>query len=426
VACCAAAGFVPAAHAASWCGTDAVGADREPEAVSARQVHVIYAFPLDGTDRFASSAGPIVSDIGAIDAWWRNQDPSRAPRFDLFAFPGCPPGIGQLDLARVQLPHDTAWYRPLETRWGRIAADLSGPPSAFADPDKKYLVYYDGIVDQPRVCGISTLGPFSGGASAYSQVYLGSSCPQDLGAGGFLATAAAHELTHNLGALVFPGPLHACSNDPAHPCDSDTDLMYPILRHPLAEEVLDFGHDDYYAHSGSWFDVQDSEWLAHVSSPQWPLAVSISGSGAGTVASDLPGIACPGACAIPWDDASVVTLTEEPGPNTRFVGWAGACTGTDACEMTMDAAKTVEARFALQVPLRVRVKGAGAVASKPAGIACPSTCTGDFDQAAIVRLTAKARPGSKFAGWTGACTGRGACTVRLAGSRTVSAIFRKR
>jgi hypothetical protein len=421
--CCVFSGLPQAARAASWCGTDAIGTDREPEVVSANQIHVVYAFPSDGTDRFSLDAGLIVSDVAAIDAWWRAQDPTRAPRFDLFAFPGCPPGAGQLDLARVQLPHDTAYYSPLGTRLGRISLDLSSPPSSFADPAKKYLVYYDAPVEQPRVCGISPQQPFAGGSVAYSVIFLGSACPPDLGSGGYLASAATHELGHNLGAVPFPGPPHGCFNDQAHACDSTNDVMYPILSHPLGEELLDAGHDDYYAHSGTWFDLQDSAWLAHVASPQWPLAVSVSGSGA--VKSGLPGIACPPACAIPWDDGSSVTLEAQAAAGSRFLGWTGACSGTASCQLRMDAAKDVGAQFAGEFALTVRVTGAGTVTSRPAGIACPRTCSTQFAEGAAVRLTAKAQKGSKFTGWTGACSGKGVCRVRLAGSRTVRATFRR-
>jgi hypothetical protein len=423
LALCFLAGYVTSAGASAWCGTDAVGTDRKPEAASANQIHVVYAFPSDGTDRFSLDAGLIAQDVASIDAWWRTQDPTRAPRFDLYAFPGCPPGIDQLDLSRVQLPHDTAYYQPLTNRLGRLSTDLSAPPSSLADPAKKYLVYYDGIVDQPRVCGISPVEPFLGGANAFSAIFLGSACPQDLGTDGFLATAAAHELTHNLGALVSPGPLHPCASDIAHACDSDFDLMYPILRHPLPQESLDVGHDDYYAHSGSWFDVQDSSWLLHVGAAQWPLTVSIAG--AGTVASALPGIACPAACSIPWDDGSVVTLSEQPGPGVRFAGWSGACSGTGSCDVTMDQAKNVQARFGPATVLTVHLKGSGTVTSTPTGIACPPVCSTEFDPGVVVRLTAKAKRGAKFTGWTSACSGKAACTVRLARSRTVNATFRK-
>ena len=428
VFCCVGAGVARPAGAASWCGTDAVPADRQPEAAAGRQIHVVYAFPSDGADRFAASAAAIVGDLTAIDAWWRSQDSTRTPRFDLYAFAGCPAGLGQLDLSRVQLPHDSAYFQPLETRFQRLANDLVAPPSSLGDPNKKYLVYYDGPVDQPRICGVSPVSPLGGGPGIDSFVFLGSSCPQDLGSGGLFATAAAHELIHNLGGLVFPGPPHACQNDPGHPCDSDHDILYPILRFPLSQAVLDFAHDDYYGHSGSWWDVQDSDWLAHVG-PQFSLGVTIAGSGVGSVTSDRPGIACPAACSIAWDAGAPVTLDAEAGPQTRFVSWSGACTGRDICRLTIDAAKDVVARFALQVGLRVQVVrrggAAGTVTSRPAGITCPSGCAEDFDQGAIIRLTARPKRGSRFAGWTGACRGTRACTVILDRARAVRATFRR-
>jgi hypothetical protein len=45
-------------------------------------VHVVYAFPADGADRFATAASQIATDVAAIDAWWRREDPTRTPRFD--------------------------------------------------------------------------------------------------------------------------------------------------------------------------------------------------------------------------------------------------------------------------------------------------------------------------------------------------------
>ena len=420
------------AGAASWCGTDAASEDRLPEGVGGRQIHVIYAFPSDGADRFGAVASPIVSDLAAIDAWWRTQDGSRAPRFDLYPFANCAPGLERLDLSRVQLPHDSAYFQTsVDVRFGRLSGDLGGPPFRFAAPAKKYLVYYDGPVADPRVCGVSTVRPDSGGSFSFAFVFLGSQCPADLGSGGLLATAAAHELTHNLGALVVPGPPHACSaTDLGHPCDSDHDLMFPFLRYPLSQLVLDAGHDDYYGHSGTWYDVQDSGWLAHLDVAQPELAVSLAGStGTGTVTSDLPGIACPAACSIAWDLGAVVTLLAEPDERVRFAGWTGSCAGTDPCAVTMDAAKTVGARFARQVRLHIQVLrrpgSAGSVTSRPVGIACPSTCDDEFDAGTIVRLTARARKGSRFVGWTGACRGRAACSVRLSAARSVRASFRR-
>src|SRR5438552_15651946 len=78
----------------AWCGTGESATDRVPEAVASYQIHVVYAYPADAPDRFASLAGTFASAINAIDVWWRGQDPTRTPRFDLFAFPGCTTSLG--------------------------------------------------------------------------------------------------------------------------------------------------------------------------------------------------------------------------------------------------------------------------------------------------------------------------------------------
>jgi hypothetical protein len=207
--------------------------------------------------------------------------------------------------------------------------------------------------------------------------------------------------------------------------------MYPFLRTGLAASVLDFGRDDYYGHMGTWWDVQDSEWLTHLDRPQQGLSVSLAGStGGGTVRSDRPGIDCPASCSIAWDQGTTLTLLADAAPGSRFVGWGGACRGREDCELAMDTAKVVAARFARQVLLRVQVVrrsgGAGSVVSTPAGISCPSACARDFDQGARIVLRARPRRGSRFAGWAGACRGTGACSIRLDAARGVRAVFRRR
>jgi hypothetical protein len=76
--------------------------------------------------------------------------------------------------------------------------------------------------------------------------------------------------------------------------------------------------------------------------------------------------------------------------------------------------------------LRASVKGKGRVTSSPAGIACPGKCSGSFAAEGTVRLAAKPAKGYKFTGWTGACKGRGACSVLLSGDAAVKATFKKK
>jgi hypothetical protein len=407
---------------AGWCGTDESATDRLPDALAAQQIHVIYAIPSDGQDAFATDAPRIVADLAALDGWWEDQDPTRAPRFDLAAFPGCPGGIDALDLSSVRLPHDTAYYQPIDGRTDRLRADLD---ASFHDPAKKYLVYYDAPVDVAFDCGQSAIAPDTGGSGAYSFVYVeDAGCTHDLGAGGGMAGYVAHELLHNLGAVPDGAP-NICFEHSVCDWYWDVETQFPT-GDPIAKLVLDYGRDDYYGHPGSWFDVQNSPWLSHAGAPLESLAVSLSGRGSGSVASSVPGIACPAACSIGWEQGKSVVLHASAAAGSRFLGWGGACAGTDDCTLTMDAARNVTAAFApATVSLRVTIKGRGTVTSSPRGITCPGRCRASFSAPAVV-LRAHAHAGWRFAGWSGACRGRGACSVPTDDDHALTATFRSR
>jgi len=86
VAAAATAGVARAATAPAvqWCGTGVSTADLA-DAVAGPQIHVIYAIPSDGVDRFPLISTGISTDLTAGVSWWQRQDFSRAPRFDLAA-----------------------------------------------------------------------------------------------------------------------------------------------------------------------------------------------------------------------------------------------------------------------------------------------------------------------------------------------------
>jgi hypothetical protein len=67
--------------------------------------------------------------------------------------------------------------------------------------------------------------------------------------------------------------------------------------------------------------------------------------------------------------------------------------------------------------------GGGAAASSPAGIACPTACNAWFNTGTAVTLTATPDTGSAFAGWSGACTGTGTCSLTMNVARSVTATF---
>ena len=67
--------------------------------------------------------------------------------------------------------------------------------------------------------------------------------------------------------------------------------------------------------------------------------------------------------------------------------------------------------------------GAGSVTSIPAGIDCGSTCSHNFASGTDVMLTPTPADGSQFAGWSGACSGTGSCSVPMSSTTSVSATF---
>lgn len=391
---------------------------------SPRQIHVTYAVPSDAPDRFPARANQIASDAATIDTWWQSQDPVRTPRFDLFPFPGCGSRFGLLDIGFARLAHDSSYYQGRgggpEDRGYRIAAELAG----VAPPDVKNLVYYDGPMTDAnrRTCGESDYrAPHHGGeygfAFVWLQACLGITNPA------WTASVAAHELLHNFGGVPAGAP-HECPETHAHACDSSRDVLYPYIGVGyvvLDQAILDANRDDYYAHSGTWWDVQDSDWLTHL--PQRTLAVSVSGPGE---VRGTPGvITCPGTCSALLDDGLVVSLQALAGADARFAGWSGACSGSGACRVTLDQTKTVGAAFGPSTyPLAVTIRGRGKVTSMPEGIACPGRCSDRFlvdDD--LVQLRAKAAKGYRFGSWSGGCTGKGACVLPIRDAMQVTVTF---
>ena len=157
---------------------------------------------------------------------------------------------------------------------------------------------------------------------------------------------------------------------------------------------------------------------------QRTLTVVKAGAGAGAVTSNPAGIDCPTDCTQGYDEGTVVTLTATPPAGSRFSGWSGeGCSGTSTCQVTMSAARNVTATFVQQRALAVAKTGTGAGTVTGTGIDCGSDCGESYDQGTIVTLTAAPTAGSRFAGWSGDCTGTGTCQVTMSAARNVTASF---
>ncbi len=156
------------------------------------------------------------------------------------------------------------------------------------------------------------------------------------------------------------------------------------------------------------------------------LIVSKAGSGDGVVTSSPTGINCGSDCSETYAAGTSVTLSAAAAGGSSFAGWSGACSGTGACTVTMSAAQAVTATFNLVNYTLTASKagaGSGTVTSTPVGITCGSDCSQAYPSGTSVTLSASPAAGSAFAGWSGACSGTGACAVTMNGDLSVSATF---
>jgi hypothetical protein len=76
-----------------------------------------------------------------------------------------------------------------------------------------------------------------------------------------------------------------------------------------------------------------------------------------------------------------------------------------------------------KLTLTLNGAGSGTVTSPARNLECGSSCSATFPTGTSVVLSAHASPGSKFAGWSGDCSGKGTCTVTMDGDHSVTATF---
>jgi Fe-S cluster biogenesis protein NfuA len=150
--------------------------------------------------------------------------------------------------------------------------------------------------------------------------------------------------------------------------------------------------------------------------PTFTVTINKVGTGTGSVTSNPPGITCDPICSAQFPGGTTVTLTATPDAGFIFANWSGGgCAGAGTCQVATNA--TVTATFTVPPPTPFTVTinkngtGAGTVTSSPSGINCGGICNAQFNQGTTVTLMATPTAGSVFAGWSGGCTGTGACQV---------------
>ncbi len=147
--------------------------------------------------------------------------------------------------------------------------------------------------------------------------------------------------------------------------------------------------------------------------------------GNGSVTSIPAGIECGIDCGEVYPVGTEVTLTATPEEGCFFFGWAGDCSGTGDCIVTVgDNGRLVNARFARSDGIvTVNVNTGGNVTSIPAGIDCGLDCREVYPVGTEVALTATPEEDYFFVGWSGDCSGTGDCIVSTDINRNVTATF---
>ncbi len=155
----------------------------------------------------------------------------------------------------------------------------------------------------------------------------------------------------------------------------------------------------------------------------YPLSVTKTGTGSGSVTSTPPGIDCGADCAETYDHGTSVTLAALPAAGSVFRGWTGDGDCADG-RVLMTAAHACDARFDILLTVAKTGTGAGRVTSAPAGIDCGDDCEEAYALGAEVALSATPDEGSRFSGWSGdADCLDGALT--MSASRTCVAAFQQ-
>jgi M6 family metalloprotease-like protein len=132
---------------------------------------------------------------------------------------------------------------------------------------------------------------------------------------------------------------------------------------------------------------------------------------------------------VDYGRAYVVDVDQNGNPNDDGAAWVAGETYTDTLiGVSLRVDSVVPDGFAVTITrgwrLDVAVTGDGTIHADAGDLDCPDACNRLFPtRGTPVTLTAEPAAGRVFAGWTGACTGTGPCSITMDGPRAVGAGF---
>jgi Divergent InlB B-repeat domain len=130
----------------------------------------------------------------------------------------------------------------------------------------------------------------------------------------------------------------------------------------------------------------------------------------------------PEPCRAEYNEGTTVTVTDTPNSHYTFVGWSGACSSSP-CQVTMTGPESVTATVEpTKYPLTITHEN-GTVECKVGAGPAENPCATEYSYGTTVKVTETANGGYTFTGWSGACTGAGACEPTITGPTSVTATF---
>ncbi len=153
--------------------------------------------------------------------------------------------------------------------------------------------------------------------------------------------------------------------------------------------------------------------------------LSASRSGQGQIVAVGGGLRCGEQCNYRFDAGRQVKLLARPEQGYRFDGWLGACQGLQPeCVVQMSSDLQVGARFSQTQKVKVSRVGAGKIISTDGMVDCGKKCAVIYDLGSSVTLNALPDQGSRFEGWSGACTGNEpVCNLAIRADIEITGIF---
>ena len=353
-----------------WCGVEQATDDTTHQAHTGPRVKVIYAYPSDRPNRFATMRDLIQGDARDMsDMLLGASGQTKTLRFDV----GTKCGAGYVDILSIRLPRTANAYRQLAAggRMTQLRTDLA-PSVAAMTGKRNYLVYADHVYASDGVAGIATvyLDDRPGSTNAANTGGLWAMAFGDGNDANFLGsrlTTVLHEVSHNLGAVQDSAP-HSTG---AGHCSDEYDVMCyddggpsADMSYPCAQQAYDCGGDDYFNAAPASGSYLDTHWNLYRSTFLCP-----AGSCAGADVGGGNPVPVASIAAAQATVGTPITLDGSGSTDEEGVAEYAWDVGADGTVEGRDARLTTTFAVAGTVPVRLTVRDAyGAAGSTTATI----------------------------------------------------------